>query len=172
MTSYTNIAWPIFAKALLDFDDNERFFLVKLLTDGGTPFENNGSPLWALPISELKSWAKKNPDIVPLILHFMSLYLLRKSDDGGEEFVWHPHALSLMEIGDVDEVIGCIHANLASFGSSGSRVPYLQKRIDLLKRLPTNNERFRRVADALIPSFKEMLEMAKKHEEQMAAGIF
>jgi hypothetical protein len=173
LSKHTKIAWPIFCEAFKNAEKGEHYYLIKLLTDGGSSFENHGSPIWGLPANELKSWAEENPDLVPGMLHFMSLFVAKKGESGHEEFVWHPHALLLLPIGNIDEVIGCVHANLASFGSSGSRIPYLEKRIALLKRLPTqNNQRFLRIAETIVGFLQESLDRAKKQDEQFAAGIY
>jgi hypothetical protein len=103
----------------------------------------------------------------------MSLYTVEKSPSGGEQFVWHPHALLLIGIGDSKDVIGCLHANLMSFGSSGSRVPYLEKRIELLKTLPTNEDpRLVEIADALVRYVDDALKQARKQDAHHAAGIY
>ncbi len=163
----------MFVAALKARDKGDYYFLIKLLTDGGSSFENHGSPLWGLPATELASWAEENPDMVPLILHFMSLFIVKKGADGTEEFGWHPHTLILLQFGNIDDVIGCVHANIASFGSTGSRVPYLEKRIALLKSLPTEgNERFLRIGNTVRGFLEASLEMAKRHDEQFAAGIY
>jgi hypothetical protein len=79
----------------------------------------------------------------------------------------------LLEVGKAEDVIGSIHANLFSFGSSGSRVPYLEKRIALVKSLPTNNKKeLIHIVDVLLNSLTELLETEQKRDAQHAAGIF
>jgi len=170
---YTKIAWPIFKAAFENEEKSDYYFLVKLLTDGGSSFDNHGSPLWSLPANELKSLVEAKPDLIPYFLHFMSLYTVKKDENGSEQFCWHPHALLLLEIGKTEDVIGSIHANLFSFGSSGSRVPYLEKRISLIKSLPTNNKKeLIQIVDVLLNSLTELLEAEQKRDAQHAAGIF
>jgi hypothetical protein len=166
------VSWPIISDALTNAGKNS-YFLVTLLTNSGSSFENNGSPIWELPSEVLKLWAEANQSIVPYILHFMSLFIAHKGKSENEEFSWHPHALLLLEIGDIYEVIGCVQANLATFGSSGSRVPYLEKRIALLEFLAAKDTpRFKQIASTIMITFKDLLERAKKQDEHHAAGIY
>jgi hypothetical protein len=103
----------------------------------------------------------------------MSLFSVIKSETSTEEFQWHPHALLLFQHGNLDEIIGCVHANLASFGSTGSRVPYLEKRIALLAALERqDNPRFKQIAKIVGEFLNESLQGAKKQDEQFAAGIY
>ena len=173
LSKHTEIAWPIFCEAFSNPKKGDHYALVQLLSNGGSVFCNHGSPIWGLPTSNLKVFAEQYPDLVPGILHFMSLFIVNKSKSGGESFAWHPHAVLLLEYGSLKEVIGCVQANLASFGSSGSRVPYLQARIDLIKSLYNgDNSRFKTIADSLMSVFNDAIDRAKKTDEQHAAGIF
>jgi hypothetical protein len=170
---YTRIAWPIVCAAFENVEGGSEYRLIKLLTDGGSTFDDHGSPLWALPSTELKSWIEREPELAPFILHFLSLYTVTKDQNGVDAFVWHPHALLLIEMGNTDDVIGCLHANLLSFGSSGSRVPYLEKRIKLVRRLSArHNPKLIHIADTLIGFLEEALREAQKQEAHHAAGIF
>ena len=149
LANFPKVVWPIFEKALNDKEI--RFRLIDLLGRGGSRFDDSGSPLWNLPGGQFKTWARAHRDLIPLVLHFKPLYTVEKEDDGREKFRWHPHALILIELGEKDAVERCISSNLLSFGSTGSRVPYLDKRIALVKDLVmTENQDLRAIAESIM----------------------
>ena len=173
LEKHSDIVWPVFLDTFNHTEVGEYYYLIKLLTEGGSSFENHGSPIWNLPSDKLRPWAEANPQVVPGLLHFMALYFVQQSTNGSEEFCWHPHSLILLGIGEVDEVIGCVHANLASFGSSGSRVPYIEKRIVLVNKLHSaGDKRLSHIADTVIGFLMQSLESARKQDEHHAAGIY
>jgi hypothetical protein len=171
LANYANVAWPIFENALNDQEN--RFALIDLLGRGGGRFDDSGSPLWNLPVKQFKRWARLHADLIPLVLHFMSLYTVEKGEDGKEKFQWHPHALALMELGEKDSVRESILSNLLSFGSTGSRVPYLDKRINLVTDLrTTDNADLREIAESVIEVLQAHREYEVKRDAEHAAGIF
>lgn len=173
LASFTVVAWPIFRDAAKNAEGEDFYRIINLLTDRGNSFQDGGSPLWYLPRCELRTWAQENAELAAYVLHFMSLYTVQKNPAGDEEFLWHPHAMLLMEIGKSDDVIGCVQANLLSFGSSGSRVPYLEKRIQLAFILQKEqNGKLVGVGNALAEAFEEALRQARKQDAHFAAGIY
>ena len=165
------LAWPILQSGLRD--TRTCYHLVHVLGKNLKPFDNPTSPLWNLPVEELRKWAVANGDLVPLVLHFMSLYTVEKNETGGERFRWHPHALMLLEMGKAEDVESCVHANLFSYGSTGSRVPYIQKRIELISDLLEHlNPRIRNMAERLIRNLVADKEAEEKRDASRAAGIW
>ena len=118
-------------------------------------------------------WVQAHRDLIPLVLHFMSLYSVDESETGGERFRWHPHALVLIELGEKDSVKQCISSNLLSFGSTGSRVPYLDKRIALVKDLmTTENPDLHAIAESIMRTLEAHKEFEQKRDAEHAAGIY
>ena len=117
--------------------------------------------------------AQRYRDLIPLVLHFMSLYSVDETETGGERFHWHPHALVLIELGKKDSVKQCISSNLLSFGSTGSRVPYLDKRIALVKDLmATENPELRAIAESVMRTLEAHKEFEQKRDAEHAVGIY
>ena len=171
LTNHAEVAWPVFEDALNDQEN--RFALIDLLGRGGGRFDDSGSPLWNLPVEQFRRWAQVHADLIPLVLHFMSLYTVQKRGDGKERFQWHPHALVLMELGEKESVRESILSNLLSFGSTGSRVPYLDKRINLVTDLiATNDADLREIAESVIEVLRAHREYEQKRDAEHAAGIF
>jgi hypothetical protein len=103
----------------------------------------------------------------------MSLYTVEKGEDGTERFRWHPHALVLIELGERDSVEECISSNLVSFGSTGSRVPYLDKRIRLVNDLiATDNRELRAIAESVMAALDAHKAHEQKRDAEHAAGIY
>jgi hypothetical protein len=101
------------------------------------------------------------------------LYSVEKGEDGSEKFRWHPHALILIELGEKDSVERCISSNLLSFGSTGSRVPYLDKRIALIKDLmKTDNQELRAIAESIMAVLQAHKAHERKRDAEHAAGIY
>ncbi len=171
LKDYPKFVWPIFEEALQEKEN--RYRVVDLLGRGGSRFDDSGSPLWNLPVDHFKTWVEAHRDLIPLVLHFMSLYSVDESETGGERFRWHPHALVLIELGEKDSVKQCISSNLLSFGSTGSRVPYLDKRIALVRDLmATENSELRAIAGSVMRTLEAHREFEQKRDAEHAAGIY
>jgi len=128
--------WSSFGNALSTGDDFEKYVVSQFLGKSGSRFDDTGSPLWTLPEAQFRSWVQANRTLVPLILDKISLYTVEKQADGQEVFKWHPHALVLLREGaNEEELARALVGNLFSFGSTGSRVPYLEKRLALVRAL-------------------------------------
>lgn len=133
--------WPPFGDALASGDDFEKFILSEFLGKSGSSFDNTSSPLWRLPVEQFQAWVRANPSIVPLILGKISLYTVEKQGSEVAVFNWHPHALILLKEGSNEEEMSKeLMRNLFSFGSTGSRVPYLEKRLALIHMLSENGD--------------------------------
>lgn len=128
--------WVVFGDALASGNDTQKYVLAEFLGGSESMFEDSGSPLWALPEHRFREWVKEHSAVVPLLLERISLYTVEKQADGQEVFRWHPHALILLNGStDIGQVQRALAGNLLSFGSTGSRVPYLEKRIALVRSL-------------------------------------
>jgi hypothetical protein len=173
LSQYFTIAWPVFAKALRETDDYGRDLLCDLLAKEGTSFDEKGSPLWQIPSEEFRRWAEANKDIVPVLLGRIALYTLEPDREGKERARWHPYTLILLELGDEAEVQSSLSSNLYTFGSVGSRVQYLEKRLKLLKDLAqADNPKLRRIAEAILPAFEQMKRAEAARDEERSAGIY
>jgi hypothetical protein len=129
-------AWLPFGQAIASGDDFQKYVILEFLGMSGSRFDDTGSPLWALPEDQFRTWIQAHRSTVPLVLNKISLYTVKKQPDGQEIFNWHPHALVLLDEGsDEKEMERALLGNLISFGSTGSRVPYLEKRIALVREL-------------------------------------
>jgi hypothetical protein len=90
-----------------------------------------------------------------------------------EHYVWHSHAKILLDLCGKDELLDCLHSNIFSFGSTGSRVPYLEKRMALVADLAkAENPDFKEIAESLATSLREEIRREEKWDVQRAAGIY
>jgi hypothetical protein len=157
--------WLPFADALREGDQLEKHVIAEFLGKSDSSFEDTPSPLWSLPEQMFKEWVQANQDLVALV------YVVEKQEDGGERFRWHPLAVILLGQGTPDEELEhALFGNLFSFGSTGSRIPYLKKRIGLVQDLErTNDPRFTRIARTLGAWLQEEIERTKREELNEAA---
>ena len=158
--------WSVFGEVLTAGTDFEKYVLSEFLGKSGNMFDNTTSPLWTLPRDQFRAWVQAHRDIVPLILGTISLYTVEKQPDSQEVFKWHPHALVLLEEGtDEQKLERSLIGNLLSFGSTGSRVPYLEKRIVLVHDLSAiGDAKLARIARPLEDWLAEEVEQTKRKE--------
>lgn len=158
--------WSSFGQALSAGDDFEKYILSDFLGKAGSRFDDTGSPLWSLPSDKFRAWAHANRAIVPLILDKISLYTVENQEDGREVFKWHPHALILLNEGTNEEELSrALMGNLFSFGSTGSRVPYLEKRLALVRELCDGRDaRLARIARPVHDWLTDEIERTKREE--------
>ncbi len=158
--------WSPFAAALDGGDEFAKYVLAEFLGDSGSMFENSASPLWSLPKDQFQTWVKNHRKLIPLILEKMSLYTVEKLPDDKERFRWHPHALLLMAEGSSEEELEqAVFGNLFSFGSTGSRVPYLEKRIELVRDLAiAGNDKLTRISHTVEEWLATEIERTKREE--------
>ena len=158
--------WMPFGVALRQGDEIQSHLIAEFLGKSGSSFDDTGSPLWSLPEQMFREWAQTNREFVPLVLEKLSLYVVEKQDDGSERFAWHPHALILLDEGPNDEQMEhALFDNLFCFGSTGSRVSYLERRIALIQDLVrTNDRRLMRIARTVGGWLKEAKERTKREE--------
>jgi hypothetical protein len=159
-------AWGIFANALATANDFEVYVLAEFLGKAGSRFDDTNSPLWSLPEDQFRTWVQAHRSMIPLILGKISLYTVEKQPEGQEVFKWHPHALVLlMEGTDEQELERALAGNLLSFGSTGSRVPYLEKRVALVRSLSGfGDARLARVSGTLEDWLNSELDRTRREE--------
>jgi hypothetical protein len=194
---FPKIAWPVFSCHLRDQDRKAVFSVVEILCRGGF-LDDSGIRIWDQSEAEFRTWAAANPDIFPSIAARMPFYTVTKrpamrqdpgrveppvvDELGNEEpvgnlapdecHVWHPLASCLLELSGSKDLISNLASRLFSFGSTGSRVPYLQSRLRLARDLEvTDHAGLRSVARALVPMFEAEIERESKRDAQEAAGI-
>jgi hypothetical protein len=192
-------AWPVFEARLRDEEGHPNYSLVDLLCQSGR-LDDSGVPLWELDADDFRDWAKRNRDLMPYLLHHMPLYRIEHgaapdaSGPGsseppqqgipielpdptgvpkpGDRYVWHPLALVVAELCGKGELHGALSSNIFSFGSTGSRVPYLEKRLQLMADLAESDvPDLKLIALKVSDELKSEIEREKKNDAQRAAGI-
>ena len=167
--------WNVFEQAIEAADTSGRYNLITFLGRSGNRFDHSTSPLWLLPEKTFRNWIERNQNLVPILLNEISLYTVETDADDSQTFHWHPYAFILLSEGTDEESLKReLMRNLYSFGSIGSRVPYLQKRRELLKELEASGEhKLMRVAKPLIQWIDEEIERTRREElnEEVTHGF-
>ncbi|MES2063549.1 MAG: hypothetical protein V4456_16600 [Bacteroidota bacterium] len=119
--------WEIISPSMLNYDYlSLRFFL-------GSHNGNMGTTglLDQADIDTLIEWCKESPPLGTLrIARMMPVTPI------GDVRSWHPLAMAMINnFGDSAHLLDEISANINSFGSVGSRVPYLKDQQELVKKL-------------------------------------
>jgi hypothetical protein len=174
LSQFSTTTWPIVGNALLRDD---AFMLSDLLgahpnyavrKRGGMEVEAFTCVLWSVSTNILIAWCREHPDLIGKLME--SIGLFTTNEDGS--FKWQPTALALIEEFYRDEFKNTILSSLSSFGSTGSRVPYVERRIELLKQLNSSaKSHVRGMADELIKHLEKHQEAERKHDEEFNAGI-
>jgi hypothetical protein len=159
-------SWRVFSQPILEGNEAQKYIMAEFLGKMGSSFQDTSSALWALPEGQFREWVHANPEVAPRVLGSMSLYTVEEREDGSERFKWHPHALVLLEEGTNEaELADALESNLFSFGSTGSRVPYLEKRVALVQDLEaSDNPRVKRIARTVGDWLKELIDDTKRRE--------
>jgi hypothetical protein len=165
---YYEECWDIIGKSLVSEDWSTRHYLENIV---GSGYEKEGSEalIAEIPQEGLLKWCKKNlPNGPTAIAHLTPVFSSEK-----EEISWHPLARKLIdEFGNLEEVRNKFSTNLWSFSSCGSRAPYYQKRIDLLKELLDHPiKEIRGWAASNIEYFEKEREEARREAEEWEWGI-
>ena len=192
--------WPVFEARIRDEEGRPNYSLVDLLCQSGR-LDDSGVPLWELDADHFREWAERNRDLMPYLLHHMPLYriepgaapetstpdLPESPQEGipielpdptgvpkpGDRYVWHPLALVVAELCGKGELHGALSSNIFSFGSTGSRVPYLEKRLQLMADLAESDvPDLKLIAQKISDELKSEIEREKKNDAQRAAGIY
>lgn len=194
-------AWPAFEARLRDEEGQPNYALVDLLCQSGR-LDDSGVPLWEMDPSDFRAWASRNLDLMPYLVHRMRLYTIQRetapddeptgeteaanSPEGiamdfpdptgvprpGDRYVWHPSALVVLELCGKGGVYGSLSSNIFSFGSTGSRVPYLEKRLKLMADLAESDvPDLKQIAMKMSDDLKAEIAREAKNDAQRAAGI-
>jgi hypothetical protein len=173
LEKHGNTCWQIVGDALLrddyypvqDLIRAEKDFTV---TPVGADHEKYWCPIWTLAPHVLTEWCKKNPISTERLLEVIGLFTTES--DGS--FLWHPVALELLRQCYRLEFESAVECNLINFGSSGSRQPYIQRRIDLVALLQSSDlAPLRELSQNLLPKLHRLRERALKDDEQFRAGV-
>ncbi len=121
-----------------------------------------------VPENELVTWCTDNSPRAPAIIAKLVPVFKNK-----EEAKWHPLAQRLIdEFGDLEEVRSRLSMNLWSFSSWGSRAPYYERRIQLLKTILKHRcKEVRTWATMEIEGFEKDREEAQMKAEEWEWGI-
>jgi hypothetical protein len=81
---------------------------------------------------------------------------------------WHPFGLRLLdEFGNLEEVRASLSSNIFSFSSSGSRIPYYERRITLLEELLEQDiPAVRQWASKEISRYEKTIEQERQEEQE------
>jgi len=202
LKEYSADVWPVFESKLRDKEGRPNYPVVDLLCQSGR-LDETGVPLWEMEPAAFRAWAEQNMDLMPYLLHHMPLYTIERggrpksqlatetspdeSQEGiafdfadptgvpqpGDRYVWHPLALVVAELCGKGELQGALSSNIFSFGSTGSRVPYLEKRLQLMADLAESDvPDLKQIALKVSDSLKSEIERETKNDTQRAAGIY
>ena len=201
LTRYPEVAWPIFERNLRDEEGKPSFSLVDLLCRTGI-LDASGTRLWDKDESAFRCWAGHNPDLISIAAERMPLYVVAKRDspvadlkvggeDGSVDFnesvgneypvrnlrpdechVWHSLASCVLDLIGHRDMVFTLMNSLLSFGSTGSRVPYLEARMRLVRDLEaTPDADLHAVASEVVSIVQSEILREQKIDAQRAAGI-
>lgn len=164
LKSHASVTWPLLGAELL----GANYYRYQWLLEGIGFEEEGASVLWNLPPEVIAKWAAENPAGRVRLGGLMNLFTVKK--DGS--YRWHPTALALFEHGVDKGFVDGMQRKLLSFGSVGSRVPYVVRRIELLRALQTHSQpSVREMANKLIALLEVVRAQEAKRDEEEAAGI-
>ncbi|HUS90176.1 MAG TPA: hypothetical protein VMW91_12595, partial [Desulfosporosinus sp.] len=168
LKEYCEECWDIIGKSLLSEDWHTRHYLENIVGSGHEK-EKSEALIAEIPQNRLIEWCKKNlPQGPSAIMHLTPVFSSEKG-----KISWHPLARKLIdEFGNIEEVRDKLSSNLWSFSSWGSRAPYCQKRIDLLREL--SNHPIKEVcewANSNIKYFEKERDVASREAEEWDWGI-
>lgn len=161
-----NETWQVFSEVLLGKDEFKKYIIIEFLGQAGNRFHDTTSPLWEIPEKQFKELVQTNKKLIPLILSHISLYVVEENTKEGKFYKWHPHVLILLQEGaNKNDLIGELYSNLTNFSYTGSRVPYLEKRLKLIQDLKQSNDaKLTKIAQEIEDLLKEELERTKIKE--------
>ena len=92
----------------------------------------------------------------------------------GDKFEWSPFAKFYIEKEGQDGLLGKLRSMLFSFGSSGSRVPYLENRLKLIKRLKCDSQdlTLQNVCSRLMADLVKEIERESKKDAHRSLGLW
>jgi hypothetical protein len=162
---YPDISWPLIGAELL----SENHYLIDSLLGKHGFDDNDSSIVWSLSPEFIVPWLDSNPKARSRLLGKMALF---SSDDKGV-YQWHPITLAIFKDGVDKKCISAVGCNLYSYGSSGSRVPYIDKRLRLLHDLENHPQlSVREMVRGLVKQFEAEKAREQTSDEEEAAGIY
>jgi len=168
LSKYFNECWDLIGDALIRGDWGTRYHLGIIL---GTGYEKERGEALIAQISQegLLEWCKDNKPHGPNAIARLTPTF---SSDKGKECL-HPLAWKLIDdFGDIEAVRNELSSNLCCFPSCGSRAPYYQRRIDLLKELTSHPiKEVCEWAESNIKYFEKERDDARREAEEWTWGI-
>jgi hypothetical protein len=169
LENFSSEAWPILGRAIVAADSVQQYRLSTIL-DSDDHFERGSlSVLASLPDELLREWCEKEPEIGPRFVARATETFVE--NEAGYQL--SPRAKYLIDVfGDSDDLLSELSANMASFGRSGSVVPYYEKEIDALTHLLEHEKQsVRDWADRKITYLKQRIEIEQVRDAEERLGI-
>lgn len=184
LCKYFEVTWSKFSAQLLSGGIESLAMMDVVAQNPFGSFDSSSTGVLFEEVSAdtLIGWANVNSPRAPLILARVAPIFSQSeinSSAGGEEprqevVEWHPITSALINnFYGVEGFLEEIGANLFSFGSAGSRIPYYERRITLLMSLLDHEAlRVRRWADREIERFRAYIrdEVEEAKEERLRYG--
>ena len=165
LAEYPSPCWPLVGAELL----SPNHYRMDMILGGHGFDDQQASIVWNVPREMLVSWVRQNPAAKSRLLDAISLFYTEKSG----ECHWHPTTLALLDDGLDAESRQAVGRNLYSYGSSGSRVPYIAKRLKLLRELEQHPQpTVKEMARELLKAFEAEKAQEQMSDQEEAAGIY
>lgn len=178
---YLAEVWPMFGEAMLS-GSMKSMTVMEIVAKNPLVSSSEvgpGGPLFRCIDEEfLIEWCEENTPEAPALLGQTGPIFRAKSESESESrpgmweepkvAEWYPFALRLIdEFGDLDEVRSSISSNMFGFGSSGSRIPYYERRITLLEELLEHDIlEVRQWASEEISRYESTIERERQEEQE------
>jgi hypothetical protein len=111
------------------------------------------------------NWCAEHPSMAPKrVANMMPLEI----EDNGK-VVWHPIAMAILDnYGSDEEVLEAITANMGSFGTVGSSIPYYNNQKELLLQIKKHaNPTVRDWVDSMLDYTDKQIQREKLDEDTM-----
>lgn len=162
-------AWDLISTPLLKQPIYWSRFKILIGNDVLTP--QSPTLIDKIPPEDILNWVKSNGEDAARFL--IKVYPLFSETEG--EYTISPLILSLLEYYENSgNVLSSFIYTLESFSWSGSALPHLTKRIDMLKQqlVPHRSPNIRTFATQAINQLKERKNMEEKKDEERSIGIY
>lgn len=128
ISSQFDMFWAIIGPAVLN---NATYFTFKYFLGSNNGEYGHPGLLAYADEDKLVKWCKENAPVAPKRIAYMMPVTIP-----GDRTTWHPLASKMInEFGDLTGFMNEVGANIHSFGSVGSQVPYLQDQLTLISKL-------------------------------------
>jgi hypothetical protein len=179
--NYLEEVWPMFGDALLS-GSLKSMTIMEIVAKNPLASSSEtgpGGPLFrSIDNDFLIEWCEENsPDGPALLGQTVPIFAAdsesasdRRPSMGDEpqDPRWHPFGLRLLdEFGNLEEVRASLSSNIFSFSSSGSRIPYYERRITLLEELLEQDiPAVRQWASKEISRYEKTIEQERQEEQE------